>query len=177
MTKIDLTPAQREVIRERQRVFAAKKRAADPEAARAIVRASYEKHKAKYRASDNALKARPEVKAARRQRNRERWRTDPEFKLAVLLRKRINQALKNRRKVTSAIAALEYTVEELRAYLADKFVPGMSWENHGEWHIDHIKPLASFDLEDAIQYAEACHYTNLQPLWKLDNLSKGAKIL
>lgn len=46
-----------------------------------------------------------------------------------------------------------------------------------KWNIDHIKPLASFDLTDKEQFAQACNYTNLQPLWQLDNLIKSDKIL
>ncbi len=55
----------------------------------------------------------------------------------------------------------------------------MTWDNYGlyGWHIDHIKPLASFDLTDREQFLEACHYTNLQPLWAEENLSKGNKII
>ena len=51
----------------------------------------------------------------------------------------------------------------------------MSWENHSQtgWHIDHIKPLSRFDLSDREQFLEACHYSNLQPLWAEDNLSKS----
>lgn len=51
----------------------------------------------------------------------------------------------------------------------------MSWENHGEWHIDHIIPLSSAKNEEEIYKLN--HYTNLQPLWKEENLSKGDKIL
>lgn len=69
-----------------------------------------------------------------------------------------------------------YKTDELRAHLEAQFQAGMSWDNYGEWHIDHIKPLASFDLEDTDQLKLACHYTNLQPLWAKDNLSKGAKM-
>ncbi len=61
------------------------------------------------------------------------------------------------------------------SHIESMFEPGMSWDNWGEWHIDHIRPLASFDLENAERLAEACHYTNLRPLWKVDNLRKGAK--
>lgn len=52
----------------------------------------------------------------------------------------------------------------------------MSLENWGEWHVDHIRPLASFDLEDSADLAMACHYTNLQPLWAKENLAKGNRI-
>ena len=53
----------------------------------------------------------------------------------------------------------------------------MAWENKGlhGWETDHIKPLAAFDLTDPAQVAAACHYTNLQPLWRRDNITKGAK--
>jgi len=67
-------------------------------------------------------------------------------------------------------------VPELMAYLEALFTPGMTWDNRGlyGWHIDHIKPLASFDLTDREQFLQACHYTNLQPLWWQDNLKKGS---
>lgn len=68
------------------------------------------------------------------------------------------------------------SVEDLVAYLESKFQDGMTWENYGsDWHIDHIRPCASFDLTDPSQLAECFHYTNLQPLWAYDNLSKGAR--
>jgi hypothetical protein len=52
----------------------------------------------------------------------------------------------------------------------------MSWENHGEWHIDHIRPCASFsDLTQLEQQKQCCHYTNLQPLWAIDNILKSDK--
>ena len=52
----------------------------------------------------------------------------------------------------------------------------MTWENHGEWHIDHIKPCSSFNLIDIEEQKQCFHYSNLQPLWKIDNLTKGSKV-
>lgn len=53
----------------------------------------------------------------------------------------------------------------------------MTWENYGEWHLDHIKPLVSFDLTKRVQFLETCHYTNYQPLWAKDNLTKSGKLV
>lgn len=67
------------------------------------------------------------------------------------------------------------TLAEARVHIERQFLPGMTWENHGAWHIDHLRPIASFDLTDPEQVRAAAHYTNLQPLWALDNLRKGAR--
>jgi len=67
------------------------------------------------------------------------------------------------------------TVEELRAHLEKQFKRGMSWSNYGRWHIDHIRPCASFDLTDPEQQRICFHYSNLQPLWAEENMRKGAK--
>lgn len=64
---------------------------------------------------------------------------------------------------------------DLANHLESQFEPGMTLENHGEWHIDHIRPISSFDLSDPEQVRVCFHYTNLQPLWKRDNLVKGSK--
>lgn len=64
----------------------------------------------------------------------------------------------------------------LRQHLEAQFLPGMSWDNRPDWHIDHIRPLSSFDLSDPEQFKAASHYTNLQPLWAIDNLRKGASM-
>jgi len=85
----------------------------------------------------------------------------------------MNRAIKGQFKSNSTTKSLGCTIVELKIYLESKFQPNMSWDNYGEWHLDHIKPLASFDLNNPDEYAKACHYTNLQPLWAIDNIKKS----
>jgi hypothetical protein len=102
---------------------------------------------------------------------------DKEFKIRCNLRSRLSKALKGIGKESSFKEYIGCSIEELKKHLESQFQPNMSWDNYGKygWHIDHIKPLASFDLTDPDEFKKACHYTNLQPLWAKDNLSKGAK--
>jgi len=109
---------------------------------------------------------------------KERLQTDLLFKLTKSLRVRIKQSLKaqNAAKNHRTSELLGTTIAKAYAYLESLFQPGMSWDNHGEWHIDHIIPCASFDLTKPAEQKKCFHYTNLQPLWAADNLSKGARI-
>lgn len=123
-----------------------------------------------------ARKRNLKTKAAR---ERNRRHSDPNYKLKQTLRRRIRYILNNKglRVHARTSEMLGCSFNELRLYLESKFLPGMTWSNHGiyGWHIDHVKPLASFDLSIPEQLSEACHYTNLQPLWARDNLVKGVK--
>lgn len=109
--------------------------------------------------------------------NRNRIHIDICFKIKKRLRIRLLGAIKGNYKNGSAIRDLGCTIPELKSYLEGKFIKGMSWSNHGlhGWHIDHIKPLSSFDFNDRNQFLEACNYKNLQPLWAKDNLQKSNK--
>lgn len=106
---------------------------------------------------------------------RKRYATDINFKLSYNLRRRLYSAVKGNFKSGSAVQDLGCSIEYLKQYLEFKFDNNMNWNNHGEWHIDHIIPLSSFDLTNRDELLKACHYTNLQPLWAYDNLSKGNK--
>ena len=110
-----------------------------------------------------------------RQYERERRKTDLLFRLVRNMRARIRMAIKHGCKTGSSVQDLGCSISELKRYLEGKFEPGMTWENwrRDGWHIDHIRPLSSFDLTDRVQFLEAVHYSNLQPLWAKDNLSKG----
>ncbi len=104
-----------------------------------------------------------------------RRKIDPVFKLSLNLRTRLYHALNGNAKNGSAIKDLGCSVKELKIYLEKQFANGMTWDNWAldGWHIDHIIPLSSFDLTNMEQMKQACHYTNLQPLWAKDNLSKS----
>lgn len=102
-----------------------------------------------------------------------RLATDLNFKIRHYLRNRLNCALNNKQKAGSAVTDLGCSISELKLYLESKFKPGMSWENHGQWHIDHKMPLSKFDLSNKIEFLKATHFSNLQPLWADDNYRKG----
>jgi len=107
-----------------------------------------------------------------------RRRTDINYKLACCLRGRIRKVIKNNWKLGSAIQDLGCTVPELKLYLEVQFKPGMTWDNWSftGWHVDHIIPLDSFNLQNREEFLKACHYTNLQPLWAEENLKKSNKL-
>ena len=107
---------------------------------------------------------------------RDRYNNDSDYRLKVILRNRLRQSIKFHEKSGSAVSDLGCSIDELKKHLESKFTEGMSWDNYGKWHIDHIKPLASFDLSDREQFLRACHYSNLQPLWAKDNLIKKDRI-
>jgi hypothetical protein len=101
-----------------------------------------------------------------------KYQAKPQYKIAHALRRRTYQVLKGRNKSFKTLDLLGCTVEALMEHLSLQFVEGMSWDNYGEWHIDHIKPLCSVDVTDTEQLKTVSHYTNLRPLWKKDNLAK-----
>ena len=107
---------------------------------------------------------------------KERYKNDIQFRLRVILRNRLLQSVKTDAKAGSAVRDLGCSIEEFKVYLESKFLPDMTWDNYAEWQIDHIKPLSMFDLTNREQFLQACNYTNLQPMWERDNLSKSDKV-
>lgn len=105
---------------------------------------------------------------------RQKQRGNVRYRLERNLRHRVYKAIRGNSKSKPTLELLGCTVEEVKVHLEDQFWAGMSWENYGEWHIDHIKPCAKFDLTKPEEQQKCFHYTNLQPLWAEHNLSKGA---
>lgn len=124
------------------------------------------------------------VKTYNREYKRKKWNTDITYKLSSKLRTRQCMAISKGTKSGSAVKDLGCTVPELKIYLEKLFYNNpktgepMTWDNWSKngWHIDHIKPLISFNLEDPEQVAKACHFANLQPLWWFDNYSKHDRL-
>lgn len=152
----------------------------------------HKKVKKKYRANNkekvleqrrNWYAANKEKMAEYRQKmsdyHREYWKkrrkVDSMFRIKNNMRNKLNSLCKGNR--SSLLKLLGCTYEEFKRHMESKFIRGMSWENYGKygWHVDHIKPLSAFDLSKGDELKKAWHYTNLQPLWAEDNLSKGTK--
>ena len=133
------------------------------------------KEKANQKCKEWRLKNKEYSKKYLSKYEKKRRKIDPNFKLIKNMRTRIWFALKRKYKSKSTIKLLGCSIEECWQHLESKFQPGMTRENHGLWHVDHIIPCASFDLKCPVQQLACFHYTNLQPLWAIDNIKKGAK--
>lgn len=107
---------------------------------------------------------------------RERARLDPVYRLKLRCRKRIWAAFKEGgySKRSTSFDLIGCDINKLMRHIESQFKPDMSWDNYGQWHVDHIIPLASAKNEDDVQ--RLCHYTNLQPLWAEENIRKGARV-
>jgi hypothetical protein len=111
--------------------------------------------------------------------NRQRAARDPVFKAMNAIRVRINQAIRRRgvhRPKYRTEKFLGCTWESFIKHIERLFEPGMTWDNWGRdsWHIDHVVPLAAFDLSDPAECMVACHYRNHRPLWASQNMGKAA---
>ena len=100
--------------------------------------------------------------------------TNPEFRIKAALRSRLHHAVRFGYKSAHTMELLGCTSAELMTKLEAKFTEGMTWELYGKgWHVDHIRPCASFNLLDASEQRICFHWSNLQPMWALENMAKG----
>tara|TARA_Y100000816_G_scaffold272464_1_gene237928 strand:- start:447 stop:1223 length:777 start_codon:yes stop_codon:yes gene_type:complete len=121
---------------------------------------------------------RGKINAYNRVYRKKKYHSDVHHRLKILLSSIIRRAVRRQRtgksKRTAQIVGCDFNF--LIKYLESKFKPGMSWDNMGTWHIDHIKPVSKFDLKNPAEQEKCFHYSNLQPLWAKENLEKSAKI-
>lgn len=119
----------------------------------------------------------PEVKERLRQKHHIRKQTDIVYVIKRRLRFRLRHIIKalgsSKYKRMSSIELLGCDMEFFKKYIQGKFTDGMCWERLSEIHIDHIKPCSKFDLTKMTEQKLCFHYTNLQPLWEIDNLRKN----
>lgn len=111
-----------------------------------------------------------------RKKQYEKIKNKPEYKINQYMSKGLWKALKNK-KQGSWKNLVSFSIEELKTHLENLFLPGMTWDNYGEWHIDHIKPRSTFNIvsKTCSDLKECWSLSNLQPLWAKDNLKKSNK--
>lgn len=110
----------------------------------------------------------------KRRESANRYNKTPKARMAAAIRARIRHALAA--KTQSTRAYLGCTPEFFKKHIEAQFLPGMTWENFGKWHMDHIVPLSAFELSDLRQVQIACNWTNIRPLWAKANLRKSGKV-
>jgi len=118
-----------------------------------------------------------------RKNNKHKWRTicnrhikkHVSYRLSARIRSRISTVLRGTPKNGPLTTLLGCSIPDLRRHLENLFLPGMNWNNYGQWHVDHVRPCAKFNLTKPIEQRACFHFTNLQPLWAKENISKGAK--
>ena len=103
-------------------------------------------------------------------------KNDIEYRISHNMRNRIRNAVIRDSGSRVSIRDLGCTISDFKKHIESKFVYGMSWNNYGEWEIDHIRPVASFNLKNKAQVKECFSYINTQPLFKEDNMKKGCKL-
>lgn len=118
-----------------------------------------------------------EIKSYDVKRKRRKEKEDPISgfiqKMRQVVRKSIKRGGFTKKSKTYEILGEEWNF--VKNYIENLFIDGMTWDNYGEWEIDHITPISSGKTEEDV--IRLCHYSNLQPLWKKDNRLKGDKIL
>lgn len=130
-----------------------------------------------YHSIKNDPKKRIRQKLVQKRYQNKRTKEDLFYKLARRLRNRLYYALKNKtwKKNTHFAEYIGCSPQELVAHIEAQFQPGMTWDNYGAWHIDHVRPLVSATSPEELY--KLCHHTNLQPLWAPDNLRKNAQLV
>lgn len=105
--------------------------------------------------------------------HRKRYSESLEYRLSRIHGSRLRQAVIFKKGHSSPY--LGCSIKKLVAHIESQLTIGMTWDNYGEWHIDHIKPLCTFDLSKEKEIKTAFNYNNLRPLWAEENLSRKRK--
>ena len=139
---------------------------------------NYVKHKKTWNKRSAEYRKTEKWKEYKRNYMNKRYKKDISFRILTRMRNRTREAIRTYggKKCTSTLEFIGCSVEELCTHLESKFHTGMSWDNIHLWDIDHITPCSSFDMSDETDQRKCFHYTNLQPLWRADNIRKSNTI-
>jgi hypothetical protein len=180
------------VLKNREKVLKYKKEYYQKNKERHAERAKFYRKEKENQIKEYRLKNREKIAEVRRawakknikhvlEYRKNKRKNDIQYRIMESLRNRINSAIVYQKttKHANSLKLLGCSIKEAKEHIEKQFKDGMKWENYGHktWHIDHIIPCASFDLTDPEQQKKCFHYTNIQPLWASENLSKGAKLL
>ncbi len=160
-------------------------RAENPERNRAIARALYRRNAEQRREQARRYRIKkPFKRNAEAKENYRKWaankrKTDPIYKLISNFRTRLNLILKGRTKSAPMMKLLGCSLDDFKIHLESFFEPEMHWGNHGnkkgQWSVDHVMPFAIFDLSKPEHQRRVCHFSNLRPMWHIENMRKHAK--
>jgi hypothetical protein len=157
---------------ERARFLTNRSHASNPERTRNYQKKWAQEHKEMVR----AYRAKPEVRARRKERRKKRKQNDPAYRLSRNMRQYARKMMKaiiaGNKPGFSSSKAVGCNLSELKTYMEAQFLNAMTWENYGSWEVDHIVPVAFWDLNDPRQRDVCFHYSNLQPMWAAENNSK-----
>jgi len=142
----------------------------------------YSRPEVKKRQAEYYQKNKKKLRKKRNERSKKRYKNDLNFYLVEKLRSRIRRSVSraNVSKSNKLNELVGCSIYDLKKYLEKKFKKGMTWENRKSWHIDHIIPISYFvenyNFENEYVQKICFHYSNLQPLWKIDNEIKHDKV-
>ncbi len=164
---------------ERIKQYAKQWRLNNPEKKKELDRKYRENNPEKCRELSRRKRAKnPEVYREIIKRSDTKRRRIPKNKLSNRISAAILHSLKGMKNGRHWETIVDFTLQDLIAHLEKQFKDGMNWQNMGKWHIDHIRPIDSFNFTsyDDPEFKECWALTNLQPLWALENIKKGARI-
>lgn len=155
-------------IREREQIRSQLSRQRDPERHRAYTRKSMQKWRAEFKDTD------PEGYRDYKREQFKKWlQKSPQAALRYKIRLITNSVIRDNLSTGYYVGVLGLTSRDFCAHIEAQFELGMTWENKGEWELDHIKPLCTFDLTLASEFKKAAHYSNVRPLWKTENIRRN----
>lgn len=160
------------------RVVAKRKREKNPEKHKLLNKLWRDKNRNRHNqnAKDYYKSNRQKANETKRKRRLERRKTDTLYALKTSVRSLICKVFREKsfKKCSKAGEIIGCDWRHFKSHIEAQFIDNMSWDNRGQWHIDHIVPLASAKTpEDVVRLN---HYSNLRPLWAIDNLKKGARM-